>query len=124
MSGQPVRFLGVGICGYAVNLAAFAVLYGAAGRYAAASTAAYLLANVVMYLGNRYFTFRLGRDGFWAAYLRYLLVGCGVAALAAGVLAGLVELGGLGPRVAQPLALLAVAPVAFRLFKRVSFKLR
>ena len=123
MSAQPLRFLGVGICGYAVNLAAFAMLYGTAGRYAAASMAAYLVANVFMYLGNRYFTFRLGHAGFWAAYLRYLLVGCGVAGLAAGVLVGLVEIGGLGPRVAQPLALLAVAPVAFTLFKRVSFRL-
>ena len=123
MSAQPLRFLGVGICGYAVNLAAFAALYSVGGRYAGASIVAYLVANVFMYLGNRYFTFRLGHNGFWAAYLRYLLVGCGVAALAVAVLAGLVEVGGLQPRLGQPLALLLVAPLAFVLFRRISFRL-
>jgi putative flippase GtrA len=123
MSAQPLRFLGVGVCGYAVNLAAFAVLFGAGARYALAAVLAYLGSNAFMYIGNRYFTFRLGHDGFWAAYGRYLLVGCLVAALAAGVLVGLVEVAGLAPRFGQPLALLIVAPLAFALFKRVSFRL-
>lgn len=123
MTAQPLKFLGVGVCGYAVNLGAFAVLYGAGGRYAVAAALAYLVSNALMYLGNRYFTFRLGHAGFWAAYGRYLLVGCLVAALAVAVMAGLVEGGGLGPRLAQPLALLCVAPLAFALFKRVSFRL-
>ena len=123
MSAQPLRFLGVGICGYAVNLAAFAAIYGAGSRYVVAAVLAYLGSNVFMYLGNRYFTFRLGHAGFWAAYVRYLLVGCVVAALAAGVLAAPVEVAGLGARVAQPLALLLVAPAAFTLFRRVSFRL-
>jgi putative flippase GtrA len=76
-----------------------------------------------MYFGNRYFTFRLVHDGFWVAYARYLLAGCLVAAIAAGVLALLVEALGVEPRLGQPLALLAVAPLAFALFKRVSFRL-
>jgi putative flippase GtrA len=123
MSAQPLRFLGVGICGYGVNLAAFAVLYGTGARYALAAVLAYLGSNAFMYLGNRYFTFKLGHEGFWAAYGRYLLVGCVVAALAASVLAGLVEVARLEPRFGQPLALLIVAPLAFALFKRVSFRL-
>jgi putative flippase GtrA len=124
MSTQPLRFLGVGIGGYGVNLVAFAVLYAAGARYAPAAVLAYLGSNAFMYLGNRYFTFRLGHEGFWTAYGRYVLVGCLVAALAAAVLAGLVEVGGLEPRFGQPLALLIVAPLAFALFKRVSFRLR
>ena len=41
---------------------------------------------------HEYFTFRLGNGGgFWAAYARYLRVGGPVAAIAAGVLAFLVE---------------------------------
>jgi putative flippase GtrA len=124
MSAQPLRFLGVGVCGYGVNLVAFALLYGAGARYAFAAVLAYLGSNAFMYIGNRYFTFRLGHDGFWAAYGRYLLVGCLVAALAAGVLAALVEVAGLEPRFGQPLALVIVAPLAFAAFKRVSFRLR
>jgi hypothetical protein len=54
---------------------------------------------------------------------RYLLVGCLVAALAVGVLVGLVEVAAVEPRFGQPLALLIVAPPAFALFKRVSFRL-
>ena len=123
MNAQPLRFLGVGICGYGVNLTAFAVLYGMGARYALAAMLAYLGSNAFMYVGNRYFTFQLGHDGFWAAYGRYLLVGCLVAALTAAVLAGFVELAGLEPRFGQPLALMIVAPFAFALFKRVSFRL-
>jgi putative flippase GtrA len=123
VNAQPLKFLGVGVCGYAVNLGAFAVLYGAGGRYGLAAGLAYLVSNALMYVGNRYFTFRLGHDGFWAAYGRYLLVGCLVAALAVAAMAALVEGGGIGPRSAQPLALLAVSPLAFALFKRVSFRL-
>jgi putative flippase GtrA len=123
MSGQPLCFLGVGIFGYGANLATFALFYGAGARYAFAAVLAYLGSNAFMYIGNRYFTFGLGHEGFWAAYGRYLLVGCLIAALATGVLAGLVELAGLEPRFGQPLALLIVAPLAFSLFKRVSFRL-
>jgi putative flippase GtrA len=123
MSMQPLRFLGVGICGYAVNLAAFAMLYAVGNPYAAAAVLAYLGSNAFMYVGNRYFTFGLGHLGFWRAYGRYLLVGCLVAALAAAVLTGLVEGLGVEPRLGQPLALLIVAPLAFALFKRVSFRL-
>jgi hypothetical protein len=39
-----------------------------------------------MYLGSRHFTFRLGHEGFWAAYLRYMLVGV-VTVLTAVILA-------------------------------------
>ncbi len=76
-----------------------------------------------MYLGNRYFTFRLGNDGFWTAYGRYLLVGLVVVALNAVVLALLVEGAGLDETLAQALSLLVVTPVAFVLFKRWTFRL-
>ena len=75
------------------------------------------------YLGNRYFTFRLGHDGFLVAYARYLLVGYLVAAIAAGLLALLVEALSVEPRLGQPLALVVVPPLACALFKRVSFQL-
>lgn len=121
---QPARFLAVGVAGYGVNLLAFAALYAAGSPYAAASVVAYLFSNVLMYLGNRYFTFRLGHRGFWSAYARYLLVGLLVAGLTAIVLVFFVEVLGLHPTLGQALALLVVLPVAFVLIKRWTFQLR
>ena len=74
-AARPARFLVVGAGGYVVNVAAFALLVGAGMKYVPASAVSYLVSNALMYLGNRYFTFRLGHGGFWAAYLRYILVG-------------------------------------------------
>lgn len=121
---QPLRFVVVGTCGYGVNLATFALLIGAGIRYVIASVLSYLLSNALMYLGNRYFTFGLGHEGFWSAYLRYLLVGLVVVALNAAILAVLVELASIDETIAQGLSLLAVTPVAFVLFKRWTFQIR
>jgi putative flippase GtrA len=121
---QPARFIAVGAAGYGVNLLAFAALYAAGTPYAAASVVAYLVSNALMYLGNRYFTFRLGHRGFWSAYARYLLVGLLVGGLTAIVLTFFVEALGLQPTLGQALALLVVTPVAFVLIKRWTFQLR
>jgi len=121
---QPARFLVVGAGGYGVNLLVYAALVTAGTQYVVASVASYLVSNALMYFGNRYFTFRLGHDGFWSAYARYLTVGCLVLALNAAVLALLVEGAGLGATLAQALSLLVVTPVAFVLFKRWTFRLR
>jgi putative flippase GtrA len=119
---QPLRFLVVGAAGYGVNLGIYALLVAAAVAYVAASVASYLVSNALMYLGNRYFTFRLGHDGFWSAYGRYLIVGFVVVALNAGVLALLVEVAHLDETFAQAISLLAVTPAAFLLFKRWTFR--
>ena len=121
---QPVKFLIVGAAGYVVNLAVFAALYELGVPYAADSIVSYFVSNVLMYLGNRYFTFGLGHEGFWRAYARYLIVGVVVAALNAGVLAFLVEIGGVHPTPGQALSLLLITPVAFVLNKRWTFQLR
>ena len=121
---QPVKFLMVGTVGYGVNLGIFAALYAADFRYIGASVISYLVSNAVMYLGNRYFTFRLGHKGFWGAYLRYMLVGALVVALNAGILAGLVEGTGIDPRFGLAISLLIISPFAFVLFKRWSFQIR
>lgn len=121
---QPARFLVVGALGYGVNLAVFALLTAAGVRYVTASVVSYVVSNALMYLGNRYFTFRLGHEGFWPAYGRYLLVGVLVVALNTAILALLVEGLGLHEILAQALSLLAVTPVAYVLFKRWTFRLR
>ena len=123
-AARPARFLVVGAAGYVVNLGVFALLVAAEVPYILASILSYLLSNALMYVGNRYFTFRLGHDGFWSAYARYLLVGFVVVALNAAVLAVLVEGVGVDETPAQALALLAVTPPAYVLFKRWTFRLR
>lgn len=120
---QPVRFLAVGAAGYGVNLLTFALLVSSGVRYVPASVVSYVVSNALMYLGNRYFTFRLGNDGFWTAYARYLLVGVVVVVLNAAVLALLVEATGLDETLAQALSLLAVTPAAYVMFKRWTFRL-
>jgi putative flippase GtrA len=122
--GQPARFLVVGIGGYVVNLGVFAVLHALGTPYVPASVLSYAVANALMYLGNRYFTFRLGHEGFWGAYARYMLVGVVVVALNAAILAALVEGTGINPVLGQAISLLLITPVAFVLFKRWTFRIR
>jgi putative flippase GtrA/acetyl esterase/lipase len=123
-AAQPLRFLAVGSGGYVVGLLAFASLYAAGAPYVGASVAAYLFANALMYLGNRYFTFRLGHKDFWRAYGRYVAVGVVIAGVNAVLLAALVEACGVGARLGQALSLLLIAPAAFVAFKRWTFKPR
>src|SRR5262245_35241158 len=103
---QPLRFLLVGAGGYAVNLGVFATLHRLGVPYVANSIVSYLVSNALMYLGNRYFTFGLGHEGFWGAYLRYMMVGLVVAGLNAGLLALIVEKLHLDPRLGQAISLL------------------
>jgi len=121
-ASQPLRFLVVGAGGYLVNLGAFAALHRLGVPYVAGSIVSYLISNALMYLGNRYFTFGLGHQGFWGAYLRYMLVGLLVAGLNAGVLALIVEGFRLDPRLGNAVSLLLVTPIAFVLFKRWTFR--
>jgi putative flippase GtrA len=120
---QPAKFLIVGSAGYAINLGIFAGIYALGMPYLPASVVSFFISNAFMYLGNRYFTFRLGHAGFWAAYLRYVIVGAVVVSLNAGILAALVEGTGIDPRLGQAISLLILTPVAFLLFKRWTFRL-
>lgn len=119
---QPVKFLLVGAGGYLVNLAVFAWLLRLGVPYLLDSIVSYFISNALMYLGNRYFTFSLGHEGFWPAYVRYILVGLIVAGLNAIVLAILVETAGLYAVYAQAISLLLITPVAFVLNKRWTFR--
>ena len=87
------------------------------------SILSYFISNALMYLGNRYFTFRLGHEGFWSAYLRYMIVGAVVAGLNVGILAALVEGTGIDSRAGLAISLLLITPVAFVLFKRWTFRI-
>ena len=123
-AAEPAKFVLVGTAGYFLNLGVFSALYAAGLPYLPAAIASYFVANTAMYFGNRYFTFRLGHVGFWGTYLRYLLTGAVVGALAVGILAALVEGTGIDPRLGQAISLLLITPVAFLLFKRWTFRIR
>lgn len=123
-ASQPVKFVLVGAGGYVVNLAVFAGLLKLGVPYLLGSIISYFVSNALMYFGNRYYTFGLGHDGFWPAYVRYVLVGLVVAGLNTIVLAFLVEIVGLNPVYGQALSLLLITPVAFVLNKRWTFRPR
>lgn len=123
-AAQPARFLVVGAGGYAVNLGIFAGLHTTGLTYVLNSIVSYFIANALMYVGNRYFTFRIGHDGFWSAYLRYMIVGAVVAGLNAGILAALVQGTGIDSRIGVAISLLIITPVAFVLFKRWTFRIK
>jgi putative flippase GtrA len=120
---QSLRFLLIGVGGYVVNVVAFTTLYALDSPYLAASLVAYALANALMYLGNRSFTFRFCASGFWFAYAGYVAVGGAVAALNAGLLAALVEGAEADARLSQALSLAAITPLAFLRNKRWTFRL-
>jgi putative flippase GtrA len=122
-AAQPAKFLIVGTFGYLLNLGSYAGLAAIGVAYVAGSILAYFIANNFNYVGNRYFTFRLDHRGFWGAYVRYMLVGALVAGLNVGILALLVEAGGLDSRIGLAISLLLITPVAFVLFKRWTFRL-
>ena len=124
VAAQPAKFLIVGAGGYAVNLGIFAALHSTGLAYVPNSIVSYFIANALMYIGNRYFTFRLGHEGFWSAYLRYMIVGAVVAGLNAGILAVLVQGTGIDARIGVAISLLVITPVAFVLFKRWTFRIR
>ncbi len=123
-AAQPLKFLIVGSGGYVANLGIFAALVAAGLSYAPNSVLSYFLSNALMYLGNRYFTFRLGHAGFFSAYLRYMLVGAVIAGLNLGILAALVEGTGIDARVGLAISLLLVTPIGFVLFKRWTFRIK
>jgi putative flippase GtrA len=123
-AAQPARFLIVGAGGFVLNLAVFALLHAAGVAYIVNSIISYFIANAVMYIGNRYFTFRLGHAGFWSAYLRYMIVGAVVAGLNAAILVALVQGTGIDSRIGVAISLLLITPVAFVLFKRWTFRIR
>jgi putative flippase GtrA len=118
---QPLKFLLVGAGGYLVNLAVFTWLLRLGVPYLLDSIVSYFVSNALMYLGNRYYTFGLGHDGFWGGYARYMMVGLVVAGLNAIVLAVLVEALAVPPVYGQAISLLLITPVAFVLNKRWTF---
>jgi len=121
---QLLRFAVVGVSGYVVNLAVFALaLNGAGMSYLLAATAAFLVAVSNNFLWNRRWTFR--RDEHHRPVhhqaARFLTVSVVAFLVGLGLLAALVEGAGMPEVPAQAVAIVAVTPLSFLANKLWSF---
>jgi putative flippase GtrA len=109
-----VRFALVGLSGYVVNLAVFALaVHGFGADYRVGAAAAFAVAVTNNFAWNRRWTFdaRDGHAGFQAA--RFLVVSLAAFAVSLGVLQALVTGGGLAKLPAQAIAIAVVTPLSF-----------
>lgn len=121
---QLAKFCLVGTSGYAVNLAAYAILLKAAGfHYMAAAVGSFLVAVANNYTWNRLWTFRGQRGHVAYQGLRFLVVSA--AALGANLLVlHLLVQAGVGKILAQAIAIVLVTPLNFVGNKLWSFRRR
>lgn len=122
---QLLRFAIVGVSGYVVNLAVFALaLHGAGADYRLAAIAAFGVAVSNNFLWNRRWTFRAETGGAVPAHhqaARFLVVSVCAFLVGLVLLTGLVELGGVAELPAQAIAIIAVTPISFLANKLWSF---
>jgi putative flippase GtrA len=109
-----IRFAVVGVAQNAVNLGTFTVELWLGVPYRPAAAAAALVALVLSFASNRWWTFygaaggSVGRDA-----IRYTVVFASAVAVGVALLTCLVDVVGLHPIAAQAVAILAVAPLSF-----------
>ena len=121
---QLAKFCIVGACGYAVNLAVYALLLNWANlHYRLAATGSFLVAVSNNYLWNRVWTFRHQRGHVAYQGLRFLVVSVAVYGANLLLLTLLVE-AGAGKIVAQAIAVVLVTPLNFLGNKLWSFRRR
>jgi len=121
---QLLRFGVVGVSGYVVNLAVFALALNSGGMsYLLAATVAFLAAVSNNFLWNRRWTFK--RDEHHRPVhhqaARFLTVSVVAFLVGLGLLAALVEGAGMPEVPAQAVAIVAVTPLSFLANKLWSF---
>jgi len=121
---QLARFAVVGVSGYFVNIAVFALaVHGAGIAYPEAATLAFLVAVSNNFLWHRHWTFRARDHGAVQRQAGRFLVVSVIAFLAGlGLLALLVEAFGVSEVPAQAMAIVAVTPLSFLANKLWSFR--
>ncbi len=118
---QALRYVAVGVLGYGVQLASFALLFEGAGMgHLAAGIAAGVIAIVHNFVLHRHWTFEAGAGQLSRQARSYTIVSAVVFAGQIGVLHGLV-LAGVGEVPAEALSVLAIVPVNFFAQRRFSF---
>ncbi len=110
---QLFKFCVVGVSGYVVNLAVYALLLDVVGlHYISAAVGSFLVAVTNNYTWNRLWTFREQRGDVAYQGARFLIVSTSALLANLAVLHGLITLG-LGEFVAQAIAIVLVTPVNF-----------
>jgi putative flippase GtrA len=118
---QLAKFCAVGVVGYGVNLAVYAVLIHAGLHYLVAATCSFLVAVTSNYVLNRSWTFRDRRAGLAAQGMRFFAVS--LASLGANLLVlHLLVTFGAGKLVGQAIAIVLVTPLNFVGNKLWSFR--
>ena len=121
---QLGKFCAVGVSGYAVNLAVYALLVHRAGlHYIPAAIGSFLVAVANNYTWNRVWTFRGTRGNVAYQGLRFLVVSGAALAANLVMLYVLVQVG-LGAIPAQAIAIVLVTPLNFVGNKLWSFRRR
>jgi putative flippase GtrA len=111
---QLARFCTVGVAGYAINLATFALCTGPFGLdYRVAATMAFLVAVTNNFTWNRRWTFSLSGGRRHVQALRFLGVSGAAFVFNVVLLQLLVAAGGVPEILAQALAVAAATPLAF-----------
>jgi putative flippase GtrA len=122
---QLVRFGAVGVLGFVVNLAVYALLVHDAGlEYRVASIVAWIVAVANNFFWNRHWTFDAREGVAHHQAMRFLLVSVVTEAISLLALTLLVESGGLSKVPAQAIAVAAATPLSFLGNKLWSFSAR
>jgi putative flippase GtrA len=122
---QLVRFGAVGVLGFVVNLAVYALLVHDAGlEYRVASVVAWMVAVANNFFWNRHWTFDAREGVAHHQAMRFLLVSVVTEAISLLALTLLVESGGLSKVPAQAIAVAAATPLSFLGNKLWSFSAR
>jgi dolichol-phosphate mannosyltransferase len=110
---QLFKFCAVGVTGYAVNLAVYALLVKSVGvHYIPAAICSFLVAVTNNYTWNRLWTFRAERGHYGYQGMRFLVVSTLALGANLVVLQLLVD-GGVDKVAAQAIAIVLVTPVNF-----------
>jgi putative flippase GtrA len=120
---QLAKFCIVGVTGYAVNIAVYALLLNWANlNYRIAATGSFLVAVTNNYVWNRLWTFRHQRGHVAYQGFRFLIVSILVYGANLALLTVLVEVAGIGKIVSQAIAVVLVTPLNFLGNKLWSFR--
>jgi len=121
---QLLKFCAVGVSGYVVNLAVFAVCVEVLDlHHLVAATLAFVVAVLNNFWWNRHWTFRArgGHAGFQAA--RFFTISTAAFVFAAAMLELLVSVAGMPELPAQAISIVAATPLNFLGNKMWSFRI-
>lgn len=121
---QLIKFGMVGASGFALNTVVYVLLLHAGTPYLLAAAGAFCVAVLNNFMWNRLWTFRHQAVGSHAGFqaARFFLVSAIAFACNAALLAGFVEIAGIGKIVGQLVAVTLVMPVSFLGNKYWSFR--